>query len=169
MKMKTDQEADVNITSLIDCLMQCIIFFMVILTAEYIYGVAIKFPQATHNKENKQTKQEKNLIVYVQSDYLDRAPDGGQKVIQDGVLKLNGKEIALVTDVKDTAKWASQREYGFTYLKAEMKRLIDKEGYKKDMLLIQGDMKSYHWKIMKVIDAAKEDSIEAFSLVPPSQ
>jgi len=168
MKMKTTGEADVNITSLIDCLMQCIIFFMVILTAEYVYGVAIKFPQASHNSQNKQEKKEKNIIVYVQSDYLDRSPNGGHKVIQDGILKLNGKEIALVTSVNDTSKWKEEREYGFGYLKSQMKKMIVEEGYKKDMLLIQGDMKTYHWKIMKVIDAAKEDSIAAFSLVPPS-
>lgn len=167
MKIKTSEDADVNITSLIDCLMQCIIFFMVILTAEYIYGVAIKFPQQGHGG-NKNVKQEKNIIVYVQSDYLDRARDGGHKVIQDGILKLNGKEIALVTSIKDSSKWREERERGFDYLKSEMKKLID-EGYRKDMLLIQGDMKTYHWKIMKVIDAAKEDSIAAFSLVPPTQ
>ena len=43
MKLKTDAEADVNITALIDCLMMCIIFFMVIMSAEYTFGVAIKF------------------------------------------------------------------------------------------------------------------------------
>jgi hypothetical protein len=48
-----------------------------------------------------------------------------------------------------------------------MDSLIRIEGYKKDMLMIQGDVASYHWKILKVIDAAKADSIEAFSLVPP--
>lgn len=36
MKIKTNEEADVNITALIDCLMQCIIFFMVIMSAQYI-------------------------------------------------------------------------------------------------------------------------------------
>jgi biopolymer transport protein ExbD len=167
MKIKTDAEADVNITSLIDCLMQCIIFFMVILTAEYIYGVAIKFPPP--GKGSKAEKVEKNIIVYIQSDYLDRAANGGHKVIQDGVLKLNGKEIALVTTPLDTSKWNEQRELGFKYLQAKMDSLVKFEGYKKDMLVVQGDMKTYHWKIMRVVDAGKADGIEAFSLVPPTQ
>lgn len=168
MKLRTDQEADVNITSLIDCLMQCIIFFMVILTAEYIYGVAIKFPPRS-TQSGKETKVEKRIVVYVQSDYLDRAPDGGQMVRQDGYLKINDKEFALVKSVNDTSKWAAERENGFRYLQAKMDSMVRYEGYKKDMLVIQGDMKTYHWKIMRVVDAGKADSIEAFSLVPPSQ
>jgi len=165
MQLKTSEEADVNITSLIDCLMQCIIFFMVILTAEYVYGVAIKFPAG--KGANKEQAKEKNIVVYVQSDYLDRAPDGSHLVKQDGNLKLNGKEIALVTSVNDRTKWGEERERGFAYLRGEMKRLIEQENYKKDVLTIQGDMKTYHWKVMKVIDAGKADSIAAFSLVPP--
>jgi len=166
MKLKTGEEADVNITALIDCLMQCIIFFMVIMTAEYTYGVAIKFPAGRGSADDNKPK-EKTITVYIQSDYLDRAPDGSHYVKQDGVLKLNGKEIALVTSVGDRTKWEEERARGFGYLRGEMKRLIDEEGYKKDVLTIQGDMKTYHWKVMQVIDAGKADSIAGFSLVPP--
>jgi biopolymer transport protein ExbD len=166
MKIKTHDEADVNITALIDCLMQCIIFFIVILSAEYIYGVAIKFP-AAGGKGSAANKAEKSIVVYIQSDYLDRAADGSHKILQDGILKLNGKEIALVTSVNEPQKWEAERERGFKYLQVAMQDMLDK-GYKKDMLMIQGDMRTYHWKVMKAIDAGKEVKIEAFSLLPPS-
>lgn len=169
MKLKTNEEADVNITSLIDCLMQCIIFFMVILSAEYIYGVAIKFapPSQQQSKKEDGDKKEKTIIVEVGADQLERAGDGRHYVVADGVLKLNGKEIPLITDT-DRDKWPEQRERAFNHLQDEMKRMVDKEGYKRDMLMIKGDVKTYHWKIMRVIDAGKADSIDAFSLVPPT-
>ena len=85
MKMKTNEEADVNIVSLIDCLMQCIIFFMVIMSAQYVFGVAIKFPHSgAAGKEDQ--KEEKNIIVYVQADWLEK----GHVIIRDGIIKLNG-------------------------------------------------------------------------------
>jgi biopolymer transport protein ExbD len=173
MQMKTKGEADVNITSLIDCLMQCIIFFMVIMSANYIYGVAIKFPQTGGTPPKGPV--EKRISVYVKQDYLECGKDGEHVVIQDGTLMLNDEEIALVTSVnlapgasRDTI-WAKERLRGFGYLQAKMKKLITEEGYKKDQLMIRGDIKTYHKKIMAVIDAGKSDSIDAFSLVPPTQ
>jgi biopolymer transport protein ExbD len=148
--------------------MQCIIFFMVILSAQYIYGVSIKFPRGG-GEGAKPDKKELRLNVFIQADYLDRAKDGSQKVIQDGILKLNGKEIALVTSVNDKSKWPAEREIGFRYLQSQMKKLIKEEGYKSDQLMIQGDMKTYHWKVMRVIDAGKADSVDGFSLMPPPQ
>jgi biopolymer transport protein ExbD len=171
MKIKTKETADVNITSLIDCLMQCIIFFMVIMSAQYVYGVAIKFAPPNSQKQGEPPKKEKSIIVYVQADYLDRAPDGGHLVVQDGILKLNDEEFALVggEDIKDRSKWPEARQKAFDYLRLKMKKLIVDEGYRKDMLLIRGDNKTYQGKIMSVVDAGKADSIEAFSLIPPSQ
>jgi biopolymer transport protein ExbD len=111
MKMKTESEADVNITSLIDCLMQCIIFFMVILSAQYIYGVAIKFPPPGGNKEKTEQK-EKRIIVYVQADQIVGGPDGKQHVLQDGNMKLNGKEFAVVPGIAVICKgrWTASFE-----------------------------------------------------------
>ncbi len=158
-------EADVNITALIDCLMQCIIFFMVIMSAQYVYGVAIKFPPPGAAKAKSEQKQEKNIVVYVQSDVLDRAADGSHYVRQDGVVKLNGEEIALAVSGNRT-NWENERKRGFDELKFKMDQRL-KEGYKNDILLIQGDMKTYHGKIMHVIDIAKDLKIDGFSLVPP--
>jgi biopolymer transport protein ExbD len=163
MKIKTDAEADVNITSLIDCLMQCIIFFMVIMSAQYIFGVAIKFPAAGKGAGKSAQKEEKNIMVYVQSDWLEK----GHYVIRDGVLKLNGEEIAL-TSSEDRKKWPEERKRGYDYLEYRIGELL-KQGYKKDVFMVQGDMTSYHGKIMLVIDKAKAQGMEGFSLIPPTK
>ncbi|MDD5672662.1 MAG: biopolymer transporter ExbD [Chitinivibrionales bacterium] len=165
MKIRTDAEADVNITSLIDCLMQCIIFFMVIMSAQYIFGVAIKFapPGAPAKQEAKKEKQEKNIVVYVQSDLIEK----NHALIRDGVVKLNGEDIALGVS-SDPAKRDQEREAGYKYLTWKMKEYL-KQGYKKDVLLIQGDMKTYHGKIMKIVDIGKGLNIESFALIPPTK
>lgn len=179
MRIKTSAEAECNITSMIDCLMQCIIFFMLIMSSHYIFGVAIKFspPGSSQNKEISKEKP-KNIVVYVQSDYIEK----DHKLLRDGLLKLNGEEIPLGVSA-DTAEWAEQRKTGYTYLVWQIKKLID-EGYKKDVIMIQGDNKTYHGKIMKVVDCAKsirilngkmniggdgETVIGGFSLVPPEK
>jgi len=162
MKIKTDAEADINITAMIDCLMQCIIFFMVIMSAQYIYGIAIKFPSGGKAK-GADEKQEKNLVVFVQADWIEK----DHRIVQDGILKLNGEEIALATS-DDPKKWDDERKRSYEYLQYRMGELI-KQGYSKDVMMIQGDMISYHGKIMRVIDCGKADSIKGFSLIPPSQ
>jgi biopolymer transport protein ExbD len=165
--IKTKAEADVNITSLIDCLMMVIIFFMVIMSAQYIFGVAIKFPSGGGKPqtaaERQKQKEEKNIIVYVSADDIDT----GHSLRHDGILKLNGEEI-LLTVSSDREKWPAEREQAWKGLESEMKKLIDK-GYKKDMLMVQGEMKTYHGKTMKVIDIGKNLEIDGFSLVPPTK
>ncbi|MBL8027456.1 MAG: biopolymer transporter ExbD [Fibrobacteres bacterium] len=161
MKIKTDDEADVNVTSLIDCLMQCIIFFMVIMSAQYIFGVAIKFPPAGGSKGKSDQKQEKNITVYVQSDYIEQ----GHYLVQDGMLKLNGEDIAL-TSSEDRKKWEEERKKGYEYLTYKIGELV-KSGYNDSVLLVQGDMTTYHTKIMHVVDCGKANKIKGFSLLPP--
>jgi biopolymer transport protein ExbD len=163
MKIRTDAEADVNITSLIDCLMQCIIFFMVIMSAQYIFGVAIKFaPPGGQNKQQVQPeKKEKNIVVYVQSDWIEK----DHVLIRDGVVKLNGEDIALGVSPQP-AQRDKEREAGYKYIEWKMKEYL-KQGYKKDVLLIQGDMKTYHGKIMKIVDIGKGLDMESFALIPP--
>lgn len=157
MKIKTTDEADVNITSLIDCLMQCIIFFMVIMSAQYIFGVAIKFTPAG-GKANKEQQEEKNMVVYVQADWLEK----NHYLVREGILKLNGEEIPLSVS-EDRKKWDDERKRGFDYLEYKVSEYI-KQGYKKDVLFIQGDMTAYHGKIMAVIDRGKAQGIEGFAL-----
>ena len=167
MKIKTGEDADVNITALIDCLMQCIIFFMVIMSAQYIFGVAIKFaPPAPASQQQKTAdeKKEKNVIVYVQADWIDE----GHTLIQDGSFKINGEEHGFSRSQDPVAR-EKERTTAFLWIENRMKTLIEKEGYKKDVMLIQGDMKSYHGKIMKIVDIGKGLGIESFSLVPPTK
>jgi biopolymer transport protein ExbD len=161
MKVKTEADADVNIASLIDCLMQCIIFFMVIMTAQYVYGVAIKFPPLSKGKA-QQEKKEKNIVVFVQADAI----GANHVLLQEGILKLNGEEIPLTTS-EDPKKWDAERKQAWDYMEWKIGELVNKEGYKKDVLIVQGDMTAYHYKIMGVVDKGKANKIEGFSLVPP--
>jgi len=163
MKIKTEEEADVNITSLIDCLMQCIIFFMVIMSAQYIFGVAIKFPPAGKGSGKSDQKESKDIVVYVQSDWLEK----GHYVVRDGVLKLNGEDIAM-TSSDDRKKWPDERKRAYDYLEFKIGELLAK-GYKKDVLLVQGDMTTYHGKVMQVIDRGKAKGMKGFSLIPPTK
>jgi biopolymer transport protein ExbD len=165
MKIKTDEDADVNITSLIDCLMQCIIFFMAIMSAQYIFGVAIEFHSTADSKgagKKTEEKKEKNITVYVQSDMIEQ----GHRIVRDGILKVNGEDIAL-TSSNDPAKWEGERNYAFEYLQTKFRDLIA-QGCKKDVLMIQGDMTTYHWKVMSVIDRGKAEGIQGFSLGYPN-
>lgn len=165
MKLKTEEEADINITALIDCLMQCIIFFMVIMSAQYLFGVAVKFPGAGGPaKGNKDQPQEKKVVIYVSPDQVTT----GHKQIYEGILKIGDKPIVLsVTPPNgDTTKWEAERKRGYDELEYEISKRL-KEGYKKDVVLIQGEMLTYHGKILRVIDRAKAQGMEGFSLVPP--
>ena len=176
MKLRTKTEADVNITSMIDCLMMIIIFFMAILSAQYTYGVAIKFPSGGKAQQAaKKETQEKYINVYIQADLIDE----GHALRHPGILKLNGEEIQLVTtpspttgDVKEWLAvfkaWNGEQEKAYLGLRAKMADLV-KQGYKTDMLMIQGEMKTYHEKTLKVIDLGKDIDIQGFSLVPPTK
>lgn len=163
IKMKEPEEAEPNITSLIDCLMQCIIFFMMIMSAQYIYGVAIKFPSVGAATKQTEQKKEKDITVYVQSDQIEQ----DHRLVREGIIKVNGEEVWL-GEPTDSATYAHQKEQAYLWVKAKIYDLVEKQGYKKDLIKIQGDMKTYHGKIMKVIDISKECHIDGFSLVPPT-
>ena len=68
----------------------------------------------------------------------------------------------------DSAKWDGERKKSLDYLQFRISQLID-EGYKKEVLMIQGDMTTYHGKIMRVVDRGKALGIPGFSLVPPPE
>lgn len=183
MKIRTHENPEVDMTPMIDCVFQLIIFFMVIMAIAVVYGVAIKFPSSGGEGPKKRT-QEKVIRVNVAQDRIYGGPDG-QVTVADGVLKINGEEIPLTDGVLGHyEEWDGQREKGFDALQYKMQKLVD-EGFKTDVLYIQGDMKSYHGKIMRVIDRGKrvklpektkdeatgqvvnKYGIEGFSLVPP--
>ncbi|MBD3344250.1 MAG: hypothetical protein GF401_04220 [Chitinivibrionales bacterium] len=174
LKSRIKESDEVDLTPMIDVVFQLIIFFMVVMAIAAVYGVAIKFPPPGSSQSNQNKKKEKNIIVYIQSDHLEK----GHQLVRDGILKINGEEIPLTqtlpeeryniikTQNKDV--WAKEREEAYDFLKWKMKELLDK-GYKDDVLIVQGDMKTYHGKIMRVIDKAKDLKVNGFSLVPPTK
>ena len=191
LKSRIKESEEVDITPMIDIVFQLIIFFMVVMAIAVVYGVAIKFPPPGRGQQNKQ-KEEKNIFVHIGADRITK----NHLILKDGVLKVNGEEIPWTrTDLppaKDKARWQQvyaqweeEREQALDEVQRRMEHLIREKGYKTDILLIQGDMKTYHGKIMRVIDRGKrvrtgkkvEDprtgnmkekiGIDGFSLVPP--
>ncbi len=161
IKPRISDAQEVDITPMIDIVFQLIIFFMVVMAIAAVYGVAIKFPAGGSSKRNNETKKPKNIVVYVQSDWIDQ----GHYIHRDGILKVNGKEIPLAhSDNRDN--WPKERENGYKRLRKRMEALVE-EGYKTEVIMIQGEMKTYHGKVMQVIDQAKYLGIDGFSLVPP--
>jgi biopolymer transport protein ExbD len=162
IKSKIKQSEEVDITPMIDIVFQLIIFFMVVMAIAVVYGVAIKFP-AGNNKKNRSDKKQKNIVVYVQADWIDK----GHYIRQIGHLKINNEEISLQRSDNRT-EWDTHRKEGYDMLEYKMRELIE-EGYNDSLLVVQGEMKTYHDKIMRVVDRGKRIGIEGFSLVPPTK
>ncbi|MFH1761302.1 MAG: biopolymer transporter ExbD, partial [bacterium] len=164
MKSRMKEQEEVDITPMIDIVFQLIIFFMVAMSIAMVYGISIKFPSGGSGKEPKKvdSKEEKVVMVFVAADFY----DSQHQIKRDGELKLNNETIPL-WDGTDPKKQESMRDGGYKYLRQQIRYLIAKEGYSKDKIFIQGDVDSYHGKIVKVIDQAKSCGIKGFSLVPP--
>jgi biopolymer transport protein ExbD len=183
LKTRMKEAGELDITPMIDMVFQLIIFFMVVMSIAVVYGVAIKFPPpGQKDKREDNEKKEKHVNVYVAPDLITK----NHVVMRDGVVKVNGEEIALTDGVlQNYVKWEEQREDAFGELQKRMQKLVE-QGHKSDVLFIQGEMKSYHGKIMRVIDRGKRISVpnqmekdpdtgeerqkmgfDGFSLVPP--
>lgn len=162
IKSRIKETEEVDITPMIDIVFQLIIFFMVVMAIAVVYGVAIKFPSGKGSKDRSDKKQ-KNIVVYVQADWIDE----GHYIRQIGHLKLNNEEIPLQRS-DNRKEWDLHRKQGYDELHRRMAKLID-EGYNDSLLIVQGEMKTYHDKVMRVIDRGKRLGIEGFSLVPPTK
>ncbi len=170
MAMKRRQMAvseEVDITSMIDVVFQLIIFFMVAMSMAMVYGIAIKFPPNVKSAANQKKSTEKQIIVYMGADYFDK----DHNIIRDGELKINGEIVPLGYSDQSTQegrkKFLSERRDGFRYLRDKMRHLVKIEGYKGDMLNINGDMITYHEKMVSIIDQGKAAGIKGFALNPP--
>jgi len=183
LKTRMKEAGEIDITPMIDMVFQLIIFFMVVMSIAVVYGVAIKFPPPGKDRDRTEEKEkEKHVNVYVAVDLITK----NHVVMRDGVLKINGEEIALTDGIlQNYTAWEDQREKAFDELQEKMQKLVE-SGHKSDVLFIQGEMKSYHGKIMRVIDRGKRISVpgefekdpdtgesrakvgfDGFSLVPP--
>ena len=163
MRRRTSEPPEIDITPMIDCVFQLILFFMVIIALVVVMGIAIRFPESQQPERSKKESQEKTLFAYVEKDLFDE----NHSIIRDGLVKIGAKEFAFHVTAKDSAGQDKQYTKTFDQIKAEIKRLVKEEGYKDDQILITGDVISYHWKIVKIIDLAKQCDVKGFSLVPP--
>jgi biopolymer transport protein ExbD len=116
MKIRTQANPEVDLTPMIDCVFQLIIFFMVIMAIAVVYGVAIKFPSGGGDAPKVKRTQEKHIQVHVAQDRIYGGPEG-QVTVADGILKINGEEISLTDGVLEHyPDWDDQREKGFDAL-----------------------------------------------------
>lgn len=167
MKRRRIEVQEMDITPMIDIIFQLIIFFMVAMSIAMVYGISIKFPPNVKSNAKSKQSNEKRLMVYMSADHF----DSKHNIIRDGELKLNGEIIPLGYAAQNTPEgkkeFLEQRRRGFDYLRQKMRHLIQKKGYKKDILSINGDMITYHEKIMTIVDQGKASGIKGFSLSPP--
>ncbi|MBD3420778.1 MAG: hypothetical protein GF398_11725 [Chitinivibrionales bacterium] len=163
IKSRIQESQDVDITPMIDIVFQLIIFFMVVMAIAAVYGVAIKFPPPGQASPQQNKDKQKSIVVFVGADHI----EANHQLVRDGILKINGEEITMIKS-DDYTNWEKERNQAYDRLENIMQEFIDKN-YKKDVLIIQGNMKTYHGKVMRVIDKAKNRGIEGFSLVPPNE
>ncbi|MBD3315320.1 MAG: hypothetical protein GF344_06000 [Chitinivibrionales bacterium] len=162
IKSRIKEPDEVDITPMIDIVFQLIIFFMVVMAIAVVYGVAIKFPAGKGEPPTEENKK-KNIVVYVQADIIDK----GHFIRHIGHLKVNNEEIPLQRS-DNREEWDTHQKEGYDMLELKMRELIDK-GYNDSLLIVKGEMKTYHDKIMSVVDRGKRLGMDGFSLVPPTK
>ncbi len=162
MDRRVRESPELDITPMIDCVFQLILFFMVIIALVVVVGIAIRFPDSKQSDGgSKKESKEKVLFAYVGKDKIDM----NHNILKHGTLKIVKKDFNLEV-VKDSVSRAKSYKKTFKSIKKEIKRLIEEEGYKDDQIIITGDVTAYHWKIVKIIDLAKQCGVKGFSLTP---
>lgn len=154
--------AELDITPMIDCVFQLIMFFMVIIALVVVIGIAIKFPESQGKDKDKSKSKEKVLAAHVGKDRI----NSEHQIQKHGIIKICGKDF-FIDAYPDSVEQAAEYDKKFKDMENEIKRLINDEEYKKDMIAITGDITAYHWKIVRIIDIAKKNDVKGFSLTPP--
>jgi biopolymer transport protein ExbD len=166
-RRKAAASDEIDITPMIDIVFQLIIFFMVAMSIAMVYGISIKFPPNVKTDDKPKESREKRILVYMGADLFDK----DHNILRDGELKINDEVVPLGYSPQNTPdgrkKFFTERREGFKYLRDKMRFLVKEEGYKDDVLAINGDMVTYHGKIMSVVDQGKAAGIKGFSLSPP--
>lgn len=159
---KTRGTPELDVTPMIDAVFQLILFFMVIIALVVVVGIAIRFPEANDSGRSKKESKEKVLFAYVAKDRIDMM----HHIKKYGAIKIVNKDFQLEV-MPDSIAQAKEYKKVFKKMKEEIQRLIDEEKYKKDQIIVTGDMTAYQWKIVKIIDLAKQCGVDRFSLTPP--
>jgi biopolymer transport protein ExbD len=151
LKPKSEQTSTairVDLTPMIDCVMNLVIFFMIINAIVTILGMTLKKPREVPQSP---AVVEKTVEVYIGEDKITAIPDGsGHKILEHGVIKLNGEEVT------------------FEEFRSRLKEELDRVRVKS--LVIKAEKKAHHWKVIKIMDLAKDVEREiSFSLQPAEE
>lgn len=157
---------EVDMTPLIDCVFQLVIFFILIMSVDQVFGISIKFTVVSSGGQaagvKKKEQQLKPIQVWVGPDNYTE----GHRLLSEGYLKVNGEPVALGVD-KDSAKAVLQHEKGMDYLYKRLLYFTHNKELKYDTsLTVSGEVNTYHGKIVEVVDQAKKAGLKGFSLVP---
>ena len=98
--------SELDITPMIDCVFQLIMFFMVTIALVVVVGIAIKFPEAKTPDERE--SKEKTLSAFITKDKF----DDKHRIIKDGILKICGKDVVLSSSA-DAASQAKERKAAY--------------------------------------------------------
>lgn len=136
----------IDLTPMIDCIMNLFIFLMCISAVTVIIGITIKVPPPSPDVFS-QPSIEENLEVFLYQDIIMK----GHKIIEEGIIKLNGRRVSIEDFVNRLA--------------------LEKQRIGKDFLVIKGQDKVYHYKVVKIMDLAKTEKvgIKSFTLEPPTK
>jgi biopolymer transport protein ExbD len=127
---KEKPEVDVDLTPMIDCIFNLLIFLMCINTISIIVGISIKVPKGPPQAPRRVEKQ---LKVCFAEDQITT----GHKVVKEGVIKLNGVRV----DLKN-----------YCQILRHMRKRIPKE-----VLIIEAEKKVYHGKVVKIMDLTQKE------------
>lgn len=156
---------EIDMTPMIDCIFQLMIFFMLIMSISVVYGIAIRFPSgAARNDANRNDeKQVKPIVAWVGND----AYDEGHKIKYEGYVKLNGEPIGLGLST-DPAKFRAEHARGMEYIYQQIRYLVNHPTEKYDSTLnILAPVNAYQGKIVEVIDQGKKAGLKGFVMNPP--
>ncbi|MFH1612794.1 MAG: biopolymer transporter ExbD [bacterium] len=123
---------EIDLTPMIDCIFNLLIFLMCINTISIIVGISIKIPSDDNSFLNQPAKVEQQLKICFMEDEITT----GHKIVKEGVIKLNGVKVDL-----------KNYEEIFQY---QRKRIP------KNLLIIEAENKVYHGVIIKIMDITQK-------------
>ena len=139
---------EVDLTPMIDCVFNLLIFFMVINTMASIIGIKIDLPgEGGPSQPGAET-----LEVQIYHDVLRIDPERGPEIARKGILRVNGQATNL-------EQLANKIHY-----------VVSRMAEKQDTLAIKADARTLHGTVVEVMDKAQDEPahIKKFSLSEPS-
>lgn len=143
---KYRKSAEPDLTPILDCVFLLVIFFMVVNSISTIIGITIKIPKDPGDQPvDDEQLPANNIVATIYADDIGF-----------------DHKIKLERGVKINDEWADWKD-----IVKKVEKKIDELG--KKPLIVQGQEKTHHGKIIKVMDLAQTAGINGFSFAPPKE